>query len=66
MMQETLQPVDISRMTLEDVDGVSNDVLRNALESVRRRHGTGAELLSHNSHHSHTNKIDRAGDEFQP
>lgn len=62
-MQNKLQPLDISRMTLEDVDSVSNDVLRNALESVRRRQGTDAELLNHNSHHSHHNHM-RADEEI--
>jgi hypothetical protein len=54
-MQEKLQPLDISRMMLEDVDSVSNDVLRDALESVRRRQGT--EILNHQSHKSHGSKI---------
>ena len=61
-MPETLQPLDISQMTLEDVDSVSNDVLRTALESVRRFQDTVPELLNHNSHHSHTNKIDSEQD----
>jgi hypothetical protein len=57
MMQEKLQPLNISPMTLQDVDSVSNEVLRNALESVRRRQSPDAELLDHNSHHSHHNHI---------
>lgn len=65
-MQEKLLPLDISEMTLEDVDSVSNDVLRTALESVRRCQDTSPELLNHNSHHSHTNKIDREDDPQRP
>jgi hypothetical protein len=51
---EKLQAVDISTMTLEDVDQVSNDVLREALDSVIRRQGTE---LMHQSHKSHGSKI---------
>jgi len=54
-MQEKLRPLDISQIRLEDVDSVSNDVLRDALESVRRREGT--EMLNHQSHKSHGSKI---------
>jgi hypothetical protein len=50
-----LQPLDLSKMTLEDVDQVSNDVLHEALESVIRREGT--ELLNHQSHKSHGSRI---------
>ena len=49
-----LQPLDISKMTLDDVDKVSNDVLHSALESVIRRPG---EPLNHQSHGSHGSRI---------
>jgi len=53
MRQEKLRPLDLAQ--LEDVDSVSNDVLREALESIRRRQGP--EILNHNSHKSHNSKI---------
>jgi hypothetical protein len=53
MSQNRLQPLDLSQ--LEDVDTVSNDVLREALESVRRR-GV-PDILNHQSHKSHGSKI---------
>lgn len=52
---EKLHPLDLSKMTLEDVDNVSHDVLHEALESVIRRPGT--ELLNHQSHKSHGSRI---------
>jgi hypothetical protein len=55
LWQEGLRPLDIAQLMLEDVDSVSNDVLRDALESVRRRQGT--EILNHQSHKSHGSKI---------
>jgi hypothetical protein len=51
---EKLQPIDVSTMTLDDVDRVSNDVLREALQSVIRRENSE---LMHQSHRSHGSKI---------
>jgi hypothetical protein len=53
--KEELQPLNLSQMTLDDVDNVPNDVLHEALQSVMRREGT--ELLNHQSHKSHGSRI---------
>jgi len=50
----SLDPIDMSRLTLANIDTIPNDVLRGAVESVLRDQGPDA--LTHNSHRSHSNK----------
>ena len=53
--ETALKPLDVSKMTLDDVDKLPNDVLHTALESVIRQQGP--ESLTHQSHKSHSNKL---------
>ena len=49
---EKLQPIDITAISLEDVDKLSNSVLRNAVESVKRNNSLPN---AHKDHGSHSN-----------
>jgi hypothetical protein len=50
----SLEPIDMSQLTLADIDAIPNEVLRGAVESVLRDQGPDA--LTHNSHRSHHNR----------
>ena len=50
----SLEPIDMSQLTLANIDAIPNEVVRRAVESVLRDHGPDA--LMHNSHRSHSNK----------
>lgn len=53
--KKELEPLDISSMTLDDVDKVSHTILRTSLDSVIRR--KLPDTLMHQSHRSHGSKI---------